>query len=79
VIGPSGDRTRLPFELAWRPSPASITPAFTRRSLNAIISLTSRSLGIVPASDCSFALINTMTFIARLLRPLRAGPAGFGR
>ena len=38
-------RTRLPSELALRPSPASITPAFTSCSLNAIISEISFSSG----------------------------------
>ena len=64
-------RTRLPSELALRPSPASITPAFTSCSLNAIISEISFSSGGTPASDSFVALTSTMTFMFRLLSPSR--------
>src|SRR5215813_27503 len=53
--------TRAPLELGWRPSPASITPAFTNSSLYFPISASIFSLGISPASVLSFALIRTMT------------------
>src|SRR5919112_1146083 len=53
--------TREPAELGCKPSPASITPAFTSSSLKAIISLSSCSLGISPASLCTVALTRTMT------------------
>src|SRR5262245_16665220 len=47
-------RTRLPFELGWSPSPASITPALTSSSLNLPISARSCSLGMTPASESLF-------------------------
>ena len=43
--------TRSPFELGWRPSPASITPALTSSSLNFPISASIFASGITPASD----------------------------
>src|SRR5439155_17562275 len=45
------NRTRAPFELAWSPSPANITPAFTSSSLNFPISARISLLGKTPASD----------------------------
>ena len=57
--------TRTPLSDGCRPSPASMTPAFTSSSLKSVISVSSRSLGISPRSDCSFALISTMTRISR--------------
>src|SRR5262249_24338588 len=65
------NRTRLPRELGWSPSPASITPAFTSSSLNFPISVSSCSLAITPASSSWFALIRTMTRIAM-------SPLGYG-
>ena len=43
--------TRAPFELGWRPSPASMTPALTSSSLNLPISASSFSFGRTPASE----------------------------
>ena len=40
--------TRAPFELGCRPSPATITPAFTRSSLNLPMSASSLSSVISP-------------------------------
>src|SRR6202000_2030293 len=51
---------RLPLELGWRPSPASITPAFTSSSLNLPMLVRSSVLGRTPASDSLLALTNTM-------------------
>src|SRR5437667_9705316 len=59
--------TRLPFDVGWRPSPSSITPAFTSSSLNVPISVRTFSLGISPASDSLLAFTITMTRIGRLL------------
>src|SRR6202042_1539041 len=59
--------TRLAFDVGVRPSPASITPAFTRSSLNFIILATSSWLGIVPASEFLSPGTNTITRIALLL------------
>src|ERR1700722_1147508 len=59
--------TRLAFSVGKRPSPASITPAFTSSSLNFIILPTSSWLGIVPASEFLSPGTNTMTRIAMLL------------
>src|SRR5882672_2099772 len=53
-------RTRLPFELGWSPSPASITPAFTSSSLNFPISASSFCFGMTPASESFVALTITM-------------------
>ena len=58
--------TRLPLLLGWRPSPASMMPAFTNWSLYASMSERSFSLGIWPASDSAVALTMTMT---RILEP----------
>src|SRR5713226_4413891 len=57
-------RTRLPFELGFRPSPASITPALTNSSLNFPISVRICSLGITPFSEFLSALTRTMTRIS---------------
>src|SRR5580692_7566894 len=51
---------RLPLELGWRPSPASITPALTSSSLNLPMLVRSSVLGRTPASDSLLALTNTM-------------------
>jgi hypothetical protein len=53
----------LPFTLGCRPSPPSITPAFTSSSLYLPIATNSSSLGITPASLFLVALTITMTFI----------------
>src|SRR5262245_28101640 len=70
VNGPSVTRrllpekvTRAPFELGCRPSPASMTPAFTSSSLNLPMAAKSSWLGSSPASDAFVALTKTMTFI----------------
>src|SRR6266850_7778206 len=55
--------TRAPFELAWSPSPASITPAFTSFSLNFPISARRLSSGRTPASESLVALTITMNRI----------------
>src|SRR5687768_3863139 len=52
--------TRVPFELGWSPSPASITPAFASSSLYLPISASSSVLGMTPASESLFALTITM-------------------
>src|SRR6185437_8668053 len=54
-------RTRTPFELECRPSPISITPAWTSCSLNLPISAKSLALGMPPASDSSLAFTITIT------------------
>src|SRR5260370_19732376 len=51
---------RLPLELGWRPSPASITPALTSSSLNLPMLARSLVLGRTPASESLLALTNTM-------------------
>src|SRR5580704_13038277 len=67
VVVPSENLTRAPFELACRPSAASITPAFTSSSLYFIISLSSSWLGSTPASLLLSAL--TMTMNRKVLSP----------
>src|SRR6478736_1991665 len=62
---------RLPLELGCRPSPASITQAFTSSSLKFIISRRSCSLGILPASESLLALTKTITFIVVVLSSAR--------
>ena len=52
--------TRAPLLLGCRPSPASITPAFTSSSLYFCICSSSSWLGISPASDWSVALTMIM-------------------
>src|SRR5438105_3892845 len=54
---------RLPYLLDLRPSPASITPAFTSCSLKFPISLRIFSSGSWPDSDSLFAFTITMTRI----------------
>src|ERR1700721_428984 len=51
---------RLPLELGWRPSPASITPALTSSSLNLPMLVRSSVLGRMPASESLLALTITM-------------------
>src|SRR4030081_3048942 len=58
---------RLPFELGWSPSPASITPAFTSFSLKFPISVRIFSPGITPASESLLALTKTITRICNNL------------
>src|SRR5712664_226179 len=79
---PPENRTRLPFELAWSPSAASSTPAFTSSSLYFPISARSFWLGRTPASESLLALTITMNRIG--MSPfefeLRAGfPDGLDR
>src|SRR6266852_4405222 len=79
---PPENRTRLPFELGWSPSPASITPAFTSSSLNLPISVRSFSSGRTPASVSLVALMITMTRIVSSPRSFRFGaglPGGLDR
>src|SRR6266576_1678184 len=66
VGAPPPNLTRAPFELGCRPSPASITPAFTSSSLNLPISRSSSSFGIWPASYSSPPFTRTMKRIALL-------------
>src|SRR5216684_5149288 len=76
------NRTRLPFELAWSPSAASSTPAFTSSSLNFPMSARSFCLGITPASESLLALTITMNRIVKspFEFGLRAGfPDGLDR
>src|SRR5580700_1655322 len=63
VVLPSENRTRLPLELAWSPSAASITPARTNSSLNFPISASSSLVGRTPASESLQALTITMNRI----------------
>src|SRR5690606_22614000 len=59
-------RMRTPSLLGFRPSPNSISPAFTSFSLKSPIAVSRVSLGIFPASELEVALTITMTFIAAL-------------
>ncbi|MOA31495.1 hypothetical protein D3C78_1526570 [compost metagenome] len=52
--------TRAPRALGCRPSPASITPAWTSSSLKAPIAANSSCVGITPASLSFVALTITM-------------------
>src|SRR6185503_9527701 len=63
VVFPPAKRTRAPFELGCRPSPACMIPAWTSSSLYFPMSVRSFSSGSTPASDCSLALMMTMTRI----------------
>src|SRR5688572_20761105 len=56
-------RTRTPLLLGCSPSPATMIPAATSSSLNAVMSVRSCSLGIVPASELLVALTITITRI----------------
>src|SRR5262249_2372575 len=72
---PFPNLTRFPFELAWRPSPASMMPAFTSSSLNFPISARSSFLGRMPASESLLALTITMTLISFSPVDILAGAA----
>ena len=61
VLLPPPNLTRTPLALECSPSPASITPAFTRSSLNLPISVRISRLGSTPDSDSLFAFTITMT------------------
>ena len=63
VLSAPENLTRFPLEVGWRPSPASMTPAFTSSSLYLPISVRIFSLGICPASDSLLAFTITMTRI----------------
>src|SRR5437870_2114812 len=76
VAFPPEKRTRAPFELACRPSAASITPALTNSSLYFPISSSSAWVGMMPASDSLFAFITIMTRIPS--SSLLPSPAGDG-
>jgi hypothetical protein len=67
VLSRPDNLTRFPLEVGWRPSPASMTPAFTSSSLNFPISLRTCSPGIWPASDSLLAFTITITRIVLLL------------
>src|SRR5829696_3697313 len=56
-------RTRAAFDVGWRPSPASITPALTSSSLKLPMSVSSFSSGISPRSLLSSPGTSTMTRI----------------
>src|SRR5262245_4831413 len=58
---------RAPFELGWRPSPASITPAFTSSSLYLPMAATISLEGMTPASEFLSAFTITMNRIVHLL------------
>jgi hypothetical protein len=58
--------TRAPFELGCRPSPATITPAFTSSSLYFIMELIMASSGSSPASVLLSAFSKIMNFIGNL-------------
>jgi hypothetical protein len=57
---------RAPFDVGCRPSPASMTPAFTISSLNLPIAVSISVLGITPASLFSSAFTITMNRIVTL-------------
>src|SRR5262245_63979286 len=76
VFFPPEKRTRFPFLLGRRPSPASMTPALTSSSLNLPMSLNSFSEGSIPASEFFVAFTITMTRIVGLLSVPQAGSAG---
>src|SRR6476659_3225267 len=57
---------RAPFDVGCRPSPASITPAFTISSLNLPIAVSSSVLGITPASLFLSAFTITINRIVTL-------------
>ena len=69
-LGPS-KATRLPCEEGFKPSPANMMPAFTSSSLNLPIATNISAVsavGLIPSSESSVALTNTMTRI--VLSPL---------
>ena len=66
--------TRAPFRLGCRPSPASITPAFTSSSLNLPMSARSFWSGMTPASESSVARTITMKRMSVSLGGPRARP-----
>src|ERR1700730_18702258 len=69
--------TRAPLELAWSPSPASITPALSSSSLNCPISASSSLLGRTPASLSSLALTSIKNRIVTSPRGVGDfGPSG---
>src|SRR6185295_1831249 len=61
-LGPE-NLTRTPWELGCKPSPASMTPAFTSSSLKLPMSVSSFGSGRVPASDSFVAFTITITRI----------------
>src|SRR5437870_5497827 len=70
---PPENAMRAPFELAWSPSPASNTPAFTMSSLNLPIAAISSLLGRTPASEFLLALTCIMNRIVISLLGFRFG------
>src|SRR4029077_19951541 len=73
VLLPPPNWTRTPLALDCRPSAASSTPALTSSSLNLPISLSSCSLGRIPASESRVAFTITMTLMSVLLHQGCAG------
>src|ERR1035438_1848392 len=57
---PPPNRTRAPFELAWRPSRARSTPAFVSSSLYFIIAETSFASDLTGGSAAAFGYISIM-------------------
>src|SRR6185503_5016411 len=51
---------RTPLDESWRPSPATMIPAFTSSSLNFPISASCSVVGRIPASESLLALTITM-------------------
>src|SRR6185369_12698484 len=70
--GPS-NRTRAPLELAWSPSPASMTPALISSSLYLPMAVSIFSSGSAPPSESLLALTITMNRMS--LSPLLSGAA----
>src|SRR5690349_9031518 len=64
---PPENFTRLPLDVGCRPSPASMTPAFTSSSLNLPMSVRSFVSGSTPASDSLLAGTSTITRIVYVL------------
>jgi hypothetical protein len=63
VRSPPSKRTRVPLDVGCRPSPASMTPAFTSSSLYLVIAPKISVLGISPASDSGLPGTRTMNRI----------------
>src|SRR5207244_2537036 len=68
---PPENFTRAPLELAWSPSPASSTPAFSNCWLNLPIAVRIFSSGRTPASESLLAF-------TRIMNRIVVTPLGFG-
>src|SRR5580658_10489810 len=77
VLLPPPNLTRTPLELACRPSPESITPAFSSSSLNLPISVRISRLGSTPDSDSRVAFTITITRMIQLLVRIWGGDIRF--